>query len=68
MKWDRTHPRTALTIRTLLALWITALVVMLCAIGRWWGLFLVIPLGFDLYLIRQIVTDGRIGRQRRLSP
>ena len=43
-------------IRLLLALWITVVIVVLCATGRWWGLVFVVPLVFDLYLLRRIVV------------
>ena len=45
-------------IRLLLAAWITVVVVVLCATGRWWGLVFVVPLVFDLYLLRRIVVAG----------
>jgi hypothetical protein len=58
MGWDLRHRKPALVIRLLLAVWITAVVVVLCATGRWWGLIFLIPLVFDLYLLRRIVTGG----------
>ncbi len=45
-------------IRLLLAVWITAVVVVLCATGRWWGLVFVVPLVLDFYLLRRIFTAG----------
>lgn len=45
-------------IRLLLALWITFIVVALCATGRWWGLVFVVPLVADLYLLRRILAAG----------
>ncbi len=45
-------------IRLLLAVWITIVVVVLCATGRWWGLVFIAPLILDLYLLRRIVTAG----------
>ena len=45
-------------IRLLLAVWIAAAVVVLCATGRWWGLVFVAPLLLDLYLLRRILTVG----------
>jgi hypothetical protein len=56
MNWDLRHRRPALVIRLLLALWITIVVVVLCATGRWWGLVFVAPLVLDLYLLRRILT------------
>ncbi len=43
-------------IRLLLAVWIAVVVVVLCATGRWWGLVFVVPLVFDLYLLRRILV------------
>ncbi len=43
-------------IRLLLGVWITALVVVLCATGHWWGLVFTLPLVLDVYLIRRILT------------
>jgi hypothetical protein len=37
MSWDLRHRRSSLVIRLLLAVWITVVVVVLCATGRWWG-------------------------------
>jgi polyferredoxin len=45
-------------IRLLLAIWITVVVVALCATRRWWGLVFVVPLVFDLYLLRRILAAG----------
>ena len=45
-------------IRVLLAGWITVVIVVLCATGRWWGLVFVVPLVLDLYLLRRILTAG----------
>jgi hypothetical protein len=45
-------------IRLLLAVWITVVVVVLCATGRWWGLVFVVPPVLDLYLLRRILTAG----------
>jgi hypothetical protein len=58
MRWDLRHRRSALVIRLLLAVWITIVVVVLCATGRWWGLVFIAPLILDLYLLRRIVTAG----------
>jgi 1,4-dihydroxy-2-naphthoate octaprenyltransferase len=58
MNWDLRHRKSALVIRGLLAGWIAAVVVVLCATGRWWGLVFVVPLVLDLYLLRRIVTAG----------
>lgn len=58
MTWDLRHRRTVLTIRLLLAVWITVVVVVLCATGRWWGLIFVVPVLYDLYLIRRILVAG----------
>ncbi|MGH9079350.1 MAG: hypothetical protein ACRDYE_04590 [Acidimicrobiales bacterium] len=49
-------------IRLLLAVWITVVVVVLCVVGRWWGLVFVIPLALDLYLLRRIILAGRSGQ------
>ena len=43
-------------IRLLLAVWITVVVVVLCATGRSWGLVFVVPLVVDLYLLRRILA------------
>ncbi len=59
MNWDLRHRRSALTIRSLLAVWITIVIVVLCATGRWWGLVFVLPLILDLQLLRRIVAAGR---------
>ncbi len=56
MNWDLRHRKSSLVIRLLLALWITVVIVVLCATGRWWGLVFVLPLVFDLYLLRRIVV------------
>jgi hypothetical protein len=45
-------------IRLLLAVWITVVIVALCATGHWWGLVFAVPLVLDLYLIRRILTTG----------
>lgn len=45
-------------IRLLLAVWITVVVVVLCATGHWWGLVFVVPLVLDLYLLRRILAAG----------
>lgn len=45
-------------IRLVLAVWITIVVAVLCATGHWWGLLFIIPLVFDLYLLRRILTAG----------
>jgi len=56
MRWDLRHRKAALVIRLLLGVWITALVVVLCATGHWWGLVFTLPLVLDVYLIRRILT------------
>jgi hypothetical protein len=56
MDWDLRHRKSSLVIRLLLAVWITAVVVVLCATGRWWGLVFIVPLIFDLYLLRRILA------------
>jgi 1,4-dihydroxy-2-naphthoate octaprenyltransferase len=56
MNWDLRHRKSSLVIRLLLAVWIAAVVVVLCATGRWWGLVFVVPLVLDLYLLRRILT------------
>ena len=58
MNWDLRHRKPALVIRLLLAVWITAVVVALCATGHWWGLGFVVPLLLDLYLLRRILAAG----------
>ncbi len=58
MNWDLRHRNSSLVIRLLLAVWIAVLVVVLCAMGRWWGLVFVAPLVLDLYLLRRILTAG----------
>jgi hypothetical protein len=56
INWDLRHPKSALVIRLLLAVWIAVVVVVLCATGRWWGLVFLVPLALDGYLIRRILT------------
>lgn len=56
--WDLRHRKSSLVIRLLLAVWITVVVVVLCATGRWWGLVFVVPLVLDLYLLRRILAAG----------
>jgi len=56
MPWDLRHRKSSLVIRLVLAVWIVAIVVALCATGRWWGLVFVAPLILDLYLIRRILV------------
>jgi 1,4-dihydroxy-2-naphthoate octaprenyltransferase len=58
MNWDLRHRKSAPVIRLLLAVWITVVVVVLCANGRWWGLVFVVPLLLDLYLLRRILGGG----------
>jgi hypothetical protein len=58
MNWDLRHRKSSLVIRLLLAVWITVVVVVLCATGRWWGLVFVVPLVLDLYLLRRILAAG----------
>jgi hypothetical protein len=58
MNWDLQHRKSSLVIRLLLAVLIAVIVVVLCATGRWWGLVFVVPLGFDLYLLRRILVAG----------
>jgi hypothetical protein len=56
MNWDLRHRKSSLAIQLLLAVWITVVVVVLCATGRWWGLVFVVPLILDLYLLRRILA------------
>jgi 1,4-dihydroxy-2-naphthoate octaprenyltransferase len=56
VNWDLRHRKSALVIRLLLAVWIAIIVVVLCATGHWWGLVFIIPLVFDLYLVRRILA------------
>ncbi len=58
MNWDLRHRKSSLVIRVLLAVWIAVIVVVLCATGHWWGLVFVVPLVFDLYLVRRISPAG----------
>jgi hypothetical protein len=58
MNWDLRHHDSALVIRLLLAVWIAIVIVVLCALGRWWGLVFVAPLAVDLYLLRRVVAAG----------
>ena len=58
MNWDLRHRTAAAVIRLLLAVWITVVVVVLCATGHWWGLVFVVPLLLDLYLLRRILAAG----------
>jgi hypothetical protein len=55
MHWDLQHRMWALVIRLMLAVWIATVVVVLCIIGRWWGLVFAAPLVLDLYLLRRIL-------------
>ena len=59
MSWDLRHRRSSMVIRSLLAVWIVVVIVVLCATGRWWGLVFVIPLLLDVYLLRRIMVAGR---------
>jgi hypothetical protein len=61
MSWDLQHRKSSLVIRSLLAVWIAVVVAVLCAAGRWWGLVFIVPLVFDLYLLRRILTAGSGG-------
>jgi 1,4-dihydroxy-2-naphthoate octaprenyltransferase len=54
--WDLRHRKSSLVIRSLLAIWIVVIVVVLCYSGRWWGLVFVLPLILDLYLLRRILV------------
>jgi hypothetical protein len=56
MNWDLRHRKSSLLIRAVLAVWITIVIVVLCATGRWWGLVFVVPLVLDLYLLRRILA------------
>jgi hypothetical protein len=58
MSWDLRHRKSSLVIRLLLGVWVTFLIVALCATGHWWGLVLVVPLVADLYLLRRILAAG----------
>jgi hypothetical protein len=58
VNWDLRHRKSSQGIRLLLAVWITVVVVVLCATGRWWGLVFVVPLVLDLYLLRRILAAG----------
>ena len=58
MSWDLRHRRSSMVIRSLLAVWIVVVIVVLCATGRWWGLVFVIPLLLDVYLLRRIMVAG----------
>jgi hypothetical protein len=65
VNWDLRHRKSSLVIRLLLAVWITVVVVVLCATGRWWGLVFVVPLVLDLYLLRR--RDGGVARSGATS-
>jgi hypothetical protein len=52
------HRKSSLVIRLLLAVWIAAIVVVLCYSGRWWSLIFVVPLVLDLHLLRRILVAG----------
>jgi hypothetical protein len=56
--WDLHHRKPALMIRSVLAVWIAVVVVVLCATGHWWGLVFIAPLVLDLLLIRRILVAG----------
>lgn len=58
VNWDLRHRKSSFVIRLLLAVWITVVIVVLCATGRWWGLVFVAPLVLDLYLLRRILVAG----------
>jgi hypothetical protein len=58
VNWDLRHRKSSLVIRGLLAVWITVVIVVLCASARWWALVFVAPLVLDLYLLRRILTGG----------
>ena len=58
MDWDLRHRKASLLIRLLLAVWIVAIVVVLCYSGRWWGLVFVAPLVLDIHLLRRIWVAG----------
>ncbi len=58
MSWDLRHRKSSLVIRLLLAVWIAAIVVVLCTTGHWWGLVFIVPLVLDLYLLRRILVAG----------
>ena len=58
MNWGLRHRKSALVIRVLLAVWITVVVVALCATGHWWGLVFILALVLDLYLLRRILAAG----------
>ena len=58
LSWDLRHRKSSAGIRLLLAVWITVVVVVLCATGHWWGLVFVVPLLLDLYLLRRILKAG----------
>jgi uncharacterized membrane protein len=58
VNWDLRHRKSALAIRLMLAVWITVLVIVLCATGHLWGLVFLVPLVFDLYLVRRISAAG----------
>jgi 1,4-dihydroxy-2-naphthoate octaprenyltransferase len=61
MDWDLRHRKSSLLIRSLLAVWIAVIVVVLCSTGSWWGLVFVVPLVLDLYLLRRILVAGSRG-------
>ena len=56
--WDLQHRKSSLVIRSLLAVLIAVIVVVLCSTGRWWGLVFLVPLALDLYLLRRILVAG----------
>jgi hypothetical protein len=58
MSWGLRDRKSLLTIRLLLAVWITVVVIVLCATGRWWGPVFVVPPVLDLYLLRRTLTAG----------
>jgi hypothetical protein len=58
MDWDLRHRKSSLVLRLLLAVWITVVVIALCATGRWWGLVFVVPLVVDIFLLRRIIVAG----------
>ena len=59
VNWDLQHSKSSFVIRSVLAVWIRVVIVVLCATGRWWGLAFIAPLVLDLYLLRRVVAAGR---------
>jgi hypothetical protein len=48
--WELRHRRAVVRIRVALAIWLLFLTAVLCASGRWWGVFLLPPAALSIWL------------------